>query len=64
MQFAVDELKVVELQPGVVELYVPITFMLSPAGETAQAMRFLMNQSVGEDSERLEGFDPIPAPQP
>jgi hypothetical protein len=30
-----DELKVVELQPGAVaQLYVPITFMIGPAGQT------------------------------
>ena len=27
----IDELKVLELQPGVVQLYVPITFMISPS---------------------------------
>src|SRR5262249_56962753 len=39
-----NELRVIELQPGVVQLYVPITFMISPAGQTAQPTRFLMNQ--------------------
>jgi hypothetical protein len=29
-----------------VQLYVPITFMISPAGQTAQPTRFLMNQVV------------------
>ena len=42
----IDELRVIELQPGVVQLYVPITFMISPAGQTAQPTRFLMNQVV------------------
>jgi Domain of unknown function (DUF4440) len=42
----IDELKVIELQPGVVQLYVPITFMISPAGQVAQPTRFLMNQVV------------------
>src|SRR5437764_11578478 len=27
-----EEFRVIELQPGVVQLYVPITFMISPAG--------------------------------
>src|SRR5215211_6898725 len=36
-----DELKVFEVQPGVAQLYVPITFMIAPSGQTAQ---FLMNQ--------------------
>ena len=35
----IDELKVIELQPGVVQLYVPMTFMISPAGQTAQPTR-------------------------
>ncbi|MBQ0821520.1 nuclear transport factor 2 family protein [Microvirga sp. HBU67558] len=39
-----DELKVIEIQPGVAQLYVPVTFMIAPAGQTAQPSRFLMNQ--------------------
>src|SRR3990170_3028868 len=39
-----DELRVIEVQPGVAQLYVPITFMIAPAGQTAQPTRFLMNQ--------------------
>jgi hypothetical protein len=34
-----DELRVTELQPGVVQLYVPMTFMISPAGQAAQPTR-------------------------
>ena len=35
-----DELKVIELQPGAVaQLYVPITFMIGPAGQTARRRR-------------------------
>jgi uncharacterized protein (TIGR02246 family) len=61
-----DELKVVELQPGVVEHYVPITFMISPAGETAQAMRFQMNQVLVKTPNgwKVSSILPIPAPQP
>jgi len=61
-----DELKVVELQPGVVQLYVPITFMISPAGQTAQATRFLMNQVLVKTSNgwKVSSILPIPAPQP
>lgn len=61
-----DELKVIELQPGVVQLYVPITFMIGPAGQTAQPMRFLMNQvlvKTGGDW-KITSILPIPAPQP
>lgn len=61
-----DELKVVELQPGVVQLYVPITFMISPAGQTAQATRFLMNQVLVKTPNgwKVSSILPIPAPQP
>jgi ketosteroid isomerase-like protein len=61
-----DELKVVELQPGVVaQLYVPITFMIGPAGQTAQPTRFLMNQVLVKagDSWKITSILPIPAPQ-
>jgi uncharacterized protein (TIGR02246 family) len=62
----IDELKVIELQPGVVQLYVPITFMISPAGQTAQPTRFLMNQIVvkAADGWKVSSILPIPAPQP
>jgi uncharacterized protein (TIGR02246 family) len=61
-----DELKVIELQPGVVELYVPITFMISPAGQAAQPTRFLMNQVVVKTAAgwKISNILPIPAPQP
>ena len=61
-----DELKVTELQLGVVQLYVPIMFMISPAGQTAQPARFLMNQLVVKtaDGWKVSHILPIPAPQP
>jgi len=61
-----DELKVIELQPGVVQLYVPITFMIGPAGQTAQPTRFLMNQVLVKTSGdwKITSILPIPAPQP
>ena len=62
----IDELKVIELQPGIVQLYVPITFMISPAGQAAQPTRFLMNQVVVKtaDGWKVSSILPIPAPQP
>ena len=62
----IDELKVIELQPGVVQLYIPITFMISPAGQTAQPTRFLMNQVVVKTTGgwKVSSILPIPAPQP
>ena len=62
----VDELRVIELQPGVAQLYLPITFMISPAGQTAQPTRFLMNQLVVKTATgwKVSSILPIPAPQP
>jgi uncharacterized protein (TIGR02246 family) len=60
-----EELKVIELQPGVAQLYVPITFMIAPAGQTAQPMRFLMNQVLVKttDGWKVSSIVPVPAPQ-
>ena len=59
-----DELKVFEVQPGVAQLYVPITFMIAPAGQTAQPTRFLMNQILVRTPEgwRVSSILPIPVP--
>ena len=66
LDLKIDELRVIELQPGVAELYVPITFMISPAGQAAQPTRFLMNQVVVKtaDGWKVSSILPIPAPQP
>src|SRR5215218_6337388 len=60
-----DELRVIEVRPDVVHLFVPITFMISPAGQTAQPTRFLMNQVVVKtaDGWKVASILPIPAPQ-
>jgi ketosteroid isomerase-like protein len=59
-----DELKVFEVQPGVAQLYVPITFMVAPAGQTAQPTRFLMNQILVKTPEgwKVSSILPIPVP--
>ncbi|KFG70608.1 nuclear transport factor 2 family protein [Microvirga sp. BSC39] len=59
-----DELKVFEVQPGVAQLYVPITFMVAPAGQSAQPARFLMNQLLVKttDGWKISSVLPIPAP--
>jgi ketosteroid isomerase-like protein len=59
-----DELKVFEVQPGVAQLYVPITFMIAPAGQTAQPIRFLMNQILVKTAEgwKVSSVLPIPVP--
>jgi hypothetical protein len=60
-----DELKIAELQPGVVQLYVPMNFMIGPAGQTAQPTRFLMNQLLVKTGEgwKVSSILPILAPQ-
>jgi len=60
-----DELKVIELQPGLAQLYVPIIFMIAPSGQTAQPMRFLMNQVLVKTTEgwKVSSILPVPAPQ-
>jgi len=59
-----DELKVFEIEPDVAQLYVPITFMIAPAGQTAQPSRFLMNQILVKTPEgwKVSSILPIPAP--
>ena len=59
-----DELRVIEVRPDVVHLFVPITFTISPAGQTAQPMRFLMNQVLVKtaDGWKVSSILPIPAP--
>ena len=61
-----EELRITELQPNVVQLYVPVTFMIGPAGQTAQPTRFLLNQVVVKttDGWKVASILPIPAPQP
>ena len=39
----VDEIKVTELSPGVVQLLAPTVFRISPPGKTAQPSLFLLN---------------------
>ena len=59
-----DELKLFEIQPGVAQLYVPITFIIAPAGQPAQPMRFLMNQILVKTAEgwKVSSVLPIPVP--
>jgi hypothetical protein len=57
-----DELKVFEVQPGVAQLYVPITFMIAPLGHTAQPARFLMNQILVKTPEGWKVSSVLPIP--
>jgi uncharacterized protein (TIGR02246 family) len=40
------EFKVLELGEDSAQLFVPVTFMIAPAGQTAQPSDFLMNQTL------------------
>jgi len=42
-----DELRITELQPNVLQLYVPVTFMIGPAGQNCAADTFLIEPSGG-----------------
>jgi ketosteroid isomerase-like protein len=59
-----DELKVFEVQPGVAQVYVPVTFIIAPAGQNAQPTRFLMNQTLVKtpDGWKVASILPIPVP--
>jgi uncharacterized protein (TIGR02246 family) len=61
-----DELRIIELQPNVFQIYVPVTFVIGPAGQPAQPTRFLLNQVVVKtaDGWKVASILPIPAPQP
>lgn len=43
---AMTEFKVMDLGSDSAQLFVPVTFMIAPAGKTAQPAEFLMNQTV------------------
>ncbi|KRR22064.1 nuclear transport factor 2 family protein [Bradyrhizobium retamae] len=40
------EFKVIDLSGDTAQLFVPVTFMIAPSGQTAQPSRFLMNQTL------------------
>jgi hypothetical protein len=50
---------VFEVQPGVAQLYVPITFMIAPPGHTAH---FLMNQILVKTPEGWKVSSVLPIP--
>ena len=49
-----DEFRVLELRNDSAQLFVPVTFMIAPAGETAQPSNFLMNQTLTKTAEEWE----------
>jgi ketosteroid isomerase-like protein len=60
-----EELKVTMLRDDAAQLFVPIMFTIGPAGQSAQSMRFLMNQLIVKTPAgwKTANILPIPAPQ-
>lgn len=58
------EMKVLELGVETAQLFVPVTFKIAPAGETAQPSNFLMNQTLVKTSEgwKIASILPILVP--
>ena len=62
----VAQFRVVALGLGAAQFFVPVLFTIGPAGQPAQPMRFLMNQTlrrVGDGTWRIASILPIPLPQ-
>jgi ketosteroid isomerase-like protein len=59
-----DEVKVTELSPGAVQLFVPAVFTIAPAGQTAQPRNFLLTQIYvrTNDGWKLATILPFPVP--
>jgi len=59
-----EEITVVELTPGVAELFVPAVFTIAPPGQAAQPRRFLLTQLYvkGRDGWKLSTILPFPVP--
>jgi uncharacterized protein (TIGR02246 family) len=59
-----DEIKIVELSPGVAQLFAPSIFRIAPPGQTAQPSFFLLNQIYvkGPGGWRLASIFPILVP--
>jgi ketosteroid isomerase-like protein len=59
-----DEIKLTELSPGAVQLFVPAVFTIAPAGQTAQPRNFLLTQFYvkANDGWRLATILPFPVP--
>lgn len=55
-----DEFKVLRLGEGSAQLFVPVTFMIAPPGQTAQPSNFLMNQTLTKTAEGWEVVSILP----
>jgi hypothetical protein len=59
-----NEIKVIELSPGVAQLFAPTIFRIAPPGQTAQPIFFLLNQIYVKELSgwRLASIFPILVP--
>jgi uncharacterized protein (TIGR02246 family) len=59
-----NEIKVIELSPGVAQLFAPTTFRIAPPGQVAQPSFFLLNQIYVKESSgwKLASIFPILVP--
>ncbi len=55
-----DEFRVLELGEDSAQLFVPVTFMIAPAGQTAQPSNFLMNQTLTKTAEGWQVVSILP----
>lgn len=59
------QFRAVALGPGAAQLFVPVLFTIGAAGQPAQPVRFLMNQTLrreGDGAWRVASILPIPLP--
>ena len=59
-----EEIRVIELSPGVAQLFAPTTFRIAPPGQVAQPSFFLLNQIYVKEASgwRLASILPILVP--
>ena len=60
----IEEIVVVELGPGVAQLFVPAVFTISPPGQAAQPRRFLLTQVYVKERDgwKISTILPFPVP--
>jgi uncharacterized protein (TIGR02246 family) len=58
------QFRVVALDPGAAQVFVPVLFTIGAAGQPAQPARFLMNQTLRREGDawRVASILPIPLP--
>jgi ketosteroid isomerase-like protein len=63
---AMADFKAFALGRGVIQLFVPVTFMIAPPGQAAQPQKFLMNQTLVKTAKgwKIASILPILVPPP